>query len=209
MAKKRTSGKPIKIIHTRPAFKSTTKPIVSSRHGGDEDVYIVEEPEKEHPHRVVSMHYNTPDGRPVSEYFDTEGPPAEDIIDRKPMRTPPTVWSTLPPLDDGDPTEPAPDHVTKSESADAGNSVSSVMDTEVLPALTAEDAEILEYLRSIHPKLATIPMISHPTTGTRIGEKLVGARITNLIKNGYVHRPSGPKKGAGLTESGISVTAGR
>jgi len=84
--------KPIEIRHSRPAFKATTKSLVESIEMDDKDVHIVSEP----PHRIVSRHYNTPDGRPVTELFPTEGQPSEGSIDPKPMLLPDVPrWSKL------------------------------------------------------------------------------------------------------------------
>lgn len=97
-------AKPIRIHHNVPAFRSTTKQINISILGEEEDVHFVSTPTAAHPHRVISMHYNTPDGRPVSEFFREDGTPEEGVIDPKPQLLPDGPrWS---PLDD----EPTAEH---------------------------------------------------------------------------------------------------
>jgi hypothetical protein len=83
-----SDSKPIRIEHNIPAFDSTPDPTITSVDTDDEELHIVSTPTKRQPHRIVSMHYNTPDGRPVSEHFQEEGTVDDGIIDPKPILLP-------------------------------------------------------------------------------------------------------------------------
>jgi len=167
-------AKPIRIYHNVPAFRSTTKQINLSMPGEEEDVHFVSTPTAAHPHRVISMHYNTPDGRPVSEFFQEDGTPEEGVIDPKPQLLPDGPrWS---PLDDEPAAEKQGAHI-----------------------LEAMDIAILQILAK-RPGVAH----SQYDLGKAGDRKTVGKRLQYLRTIGYAAHPEGKKKGNVITGDGIA-----
>lgn len=77
-----------------------------------------------------------------------------------------------------------------------------VPSVEETPPLTREDTSILRCMLKSHPQLMTLLDIEGESDVSR---KTIGKRLEGLQVAGLVHRPNGPKKGAGLSERGKTI----